>query len=121
MSKKDSGHVTEQKLGSNINKNLLWVGGLIFLIVLANKEPASNEASEKPAASTGHISSSACISKIHNTTQYDRSRLKLSRQTESAVHVSYRNDFGRVHKFRCQGQSGTVQLFAEGAGMWMAM
>ncbi|SQH76466.1 protein of unknown function [Shewanella benthica] len=122
MSNKNNEHYKITNTSSNKNKNLLWVGvAVVFLIVLANKKSVSNDSSLESIVPTGHISSNTCVSKVHDVTQYERTRLKVSSQANSAVHVTYRNNSGRVHKFRCFGASGDVQIFAEGAGMWMAM
>jgi uncharacterized membrane protein YvbJ len=103
-------------------KKLIWAGVfVVFILLLANKESGSESSASKTKISKGVISSSSCINKIHSITQYERGRLKYTGDNDSSVYVSYKNDFGRIHKFRCLGSSGTVELVAEGAGIWMAM
>ena len=122
MSEKESKHVTSSKDGSSINKNLVWGGlAVVIFIALANNNSDSSDTSPESLTPTGHVSASSCVSKVHSAAQYDRSRLKPAGQSASSVNINYRNDSGRVHKFRCVGPSGTVQLFAQGAGMWMDM
>ncbi|EHR6437326.1 hypothetical protein [Vibrio vulnificus] len=112
----------ESKGTPKAQSKLIWIGAFIVLLfLLANKESNSESSVSKTTIPKGVVSSGSCIDKIHGITLYDRSRLKYTGSNDSIVYVNYKNDHGRVHKFRCSGPEGTVELFAEGAGIWMAM
>ncbi|MBD1559876.1 hypothetical protein HC752_23385 [Vibrio sp. S9_S30] len=105
-----------------MKSKVFWAGVfVIFLFLMTNKESDSKLNVTEKTTSNGVVSSSVCIDKIHGITLYDRSRLKYTSDSDSSVYVNYKNDQGRIHKFRCSGSAGTVELFAEGAGIWMAM
>lgn len=122
MSNQNSNHNSESKGSSKAKSKLIWAGAfIVFVLFLANKESDSESNVSKTYIPKGVVSSSSCIDTIHSITLYDSDRLKYTGNSDSSVYVSYINDHGRVHKFRCTGSSGTVELFAEGAGIWMAM
>ena len=122
MSNQNSSPNSENKGSSKVKSKLIWVGAFVaFFLFFTNKESDSEANVSKPSIPKGVVSSSSCIDKIHGVTLYDRGRLKYTGDSDSSVYVNYKNDHGRVHKFRCAGASGTVELFAEGAGIWIAM
>lgn len=101
--------------------NILAGAGFILILLLANSNKSEPSSTEKEAAPTGIVSKAECVNNVHQLTLYNKSRLNSSVQSKSSILVTYLSDTGSLHKFRCIGSQGEVQLFADGAGMWLNM
>ncbi|MGI2172230.1 hypothetical protein ACROAE_18895 [Shewanella sp. MF05960] len=105
-------------------KNIFWtIGGAFVLIsyVLSgsNDNPPTPNSSSTQSTNTSSISAESCIANINAITMYDIPRFRTVSKSNYSVQVSYTNYSGKVHQFKCE--NGKIQLFAEGAGIWMDM
>jgi hypothetical protein len=98
-------------------------GGFALVVVLLMVRGVSSDEPREPPEQRekGIILPSACINKVHAITGYDKTKLRYIGDNDNFVFVNYTNNYGKIHKFRCAGPSGTIELFANGAGAWLEM
>jgi len=101
--------------------NILAGTGFILILLLANSNKSEPSPTEKEVTPTGIISKTKCVNNVNKITMYNKSRLNSSLQSNNSILVTYLSDTGNLHKFRCIGSQGKVQLFADGTGMWLNM
>lgn len=105
----------------NIFVFAMFVFGLVIVLLLginSPKESTKNQA-ENNTLESSEIKISQCKQNIHEATMYNLDRLNYIGNEQRSLIVTYLNDSGSVHKFKCTGN--TIQLYANGAKQWIEM
>ena len=105
----------------SLRKLLLYIfvigtaSAVILPTITNQKEPIESNISIQISQSEVN----SCLNRISEKTGYDRTRLNHIGNDGESIVVTYLNDFGNIHKFKCDGNG--VKLWAKGAEMWIDM
>ena len=104
---------------SNITWSILGVLFVcLFFIKNSGKEKEGTPSISSPSRSVASENEiKQCLDKVYSATLYDD--LNVKHAESGNIVISYTNSQGSVHLFRCF--NSTLQLYAEGAQMWVDM